>query len=307
MFNPKSDIDVTAAAALLEHYWGCSVTDVTFLTGGNLSSVFSFNHSGSGYVIRFSGLEDAFQTERYIADLLSAQGVPYPRVIGQGTAGSCVYAISERVEGIVVADLPEDGKSALLPDLVRVIAKMNQVKLDSSSSGYGWIDPDGNGRYPAWERFLVSFFQEDQTGTFWEGWHDLFHTSFLEKDVFEECYARLMSYAPYNAPHRYFVHGDCHAWNILSDGRGITGIIDGNCVYGDFLIDVSIAEGVIPGRNVILAFRDHYERLGIPIPDFKERMLGARYFKGLDGLRFYAKMGWKPAYKKLKSDLLALV
>ncbi|WP_342421667.1 hypothetical protein [Paenibacillus sp. FSL E2-0178] len=45
---------------------------------------------------------------------------------------------------------------------------------------------------------------------------------------------------------------------------------------------------------------------GIIIPDFHERLTGARYFKGLDALRFYAKMGWDAAYRQLRDELLQL-
>ncbi|XEC94511.1 phosphotransferase [Paenibacillus tarimensis] len=164
----------------------------------------------------------------------------------------------------------------------------------------------GNGEFSSWEEFIKTFYGEDQTGTFWENWHDLFRTTCLERDVFNECFGRLLTYCEYNAPHRYFVHNDCHAWNILSDGRSITGIIDAGFLYGDFLIDIATIEDAIPGRDVADAFRTHYEKMGRPIPNFSERLNGARYFKGLDGMRFFAKMGWDHAYKEFRDQLISL-
>lgn len=153
----------------------------------------------------------------------------------------------------------------------------------------------------------MSFFSEDQTGTFWEGWHDLFHTTCLEKDIFDECYTRLLAYSSYNEPHRYFIHGDFHPWNILSDCQRITGIIDGNCAYGDFLVDLATLEGTLGELDVVQAYWEYQEQEGIVIPNFQERLIGARYFKGLDGLRFFAKMGWNGAYDQLRDTLINLV
>ena len=302
----KPNMDIAAVEALLESYYGKKVQEVSITAGGNLSTVFFFKHEGQSYVIRFSELKGAFETERYISELLASQGVPYPRILTLSKAGSISYAISERIEGGVAADLSEEQRMFLVPDLIRKVSIMNHVDV-GSTTGFGWINASGNGMYPSWQEYLVSFYQEDQTGTFWEGWYDLFHTTFLEKDVFDECYARLMAFSSYNAPYRHFVHNDCHAWNLISDGRTVTGIIDANAMYGDFLIDISLAGGLLPpSHNLVLAFRDYQEQRGITFPSFNERLLGAYYYKGLDGLRFYAKMGWKDAYDGAKTFLLNL-
>jgi len=129
--------------------------------------------------------------------------------------------------------------------------------------GYGWIGPDGNGAYTSWKDFVVAFHAEDQTGTFWENWHVLYRTSCLR----------------------------------------ITGIIDGNCMYGDFLVDLAILDRHMPRSSVIQTYQDYQAKAGKVIPNFKERLLGAYYFKGLDGLRFYAKMGWKDAYQGTRQFL----
>ncbi|CAM4338722.1 aminoglycoside phosphotransferase family protein [Paenibacillus alkaliterrae] len=301
----KPSLDIGAVKRLLEQRSRIEAEDIAPVSGGNLSSVFFFKQGGKEFVIRFSDLAGSYDRERYISRLLASQGVPYPRVLDDGKLGSLSYSISEKLEGGMLADVPEEQRGGLMPDLVKHISAMNRVDV-SSTRGYGWLDGSGGGTYETWEQFAADVYKEEQNGTFWENWTELYHTTFLEKDVFEECYARLMAYAPYNAPHRHFVHNDCHAWNLLTDGRTITGIIDANCIYGDFLIDLSIAESAIPGHDVIQAFRDYQERQGIAMPHFKERLLGARHYKGLDGLRFYAKMGWRPAYDYLRGFLLNL-
>ncbi|MFK7693271.1 phosphotransferase family protein [Paenibacillus sp. HJGM_3] len=284
---------------------GLDVTDIIPMEGGNLSRVFSFRQAGKGFVIKFSDLDGAYATERFIADLLSGQGIPFPRCIGQGKAGSLYYSISERVAGGNLIQCSAEEKRRQLPELMRLLTRMNHVEI-GDSSGYGWIRSDGEGTYPTWRDYILDFFSEHQKGTFWEGWYDLFETTCLERDVFDECYARLIAYCPYNEPHRHFIHGDFHPWNIISDGRRITGIIDGNFAYGDFLVDLVTLRGTLGELDVVQAYRNYQEQAGIEIPNFEERLLGAQYFKGLDALRFYAKMGWTDAYRQLRTILLEL-
>ncbi|MBE1442652.1 phosphotransferase [Paenibacillus sp. OAS669] len=140
-------------------------------------------------------------------------------------------------------------------------------------------------------------------GTFWEDWYSLFKTFCLEKDVFDECYNRLLAYSIYNEPHRYFIHGAFHQWNILSDGQRITGIIDSNGKCEDFLVDLATLDGHMKGFDVIQSYQIYQEQMDIPIPNFNERLIGAKYYNGLIGLRFYAKMGWNDAYFELRDEL----
>ncbi|WP_314590337.1 phosphotransferase [Paenibacillus terrigena] len=306
MSQSKPSLTIADVHAVIHRHWNEPVDQIRSMEGGNFSSAFSFTSGSQVYVIRFALSDEAYETEHYIAKLLTTQGVLYSKIFVRVKEGPYTFCISERMEGIAFADLQHEQKVDQLPELVRVISDMNQVQLDSQTTGYGWITPSGNGVDSTWDDYIRAFFAEKQPGSFWDNWYALFETSCLERDVVEEIYARLLKYSKYNAPHRYFGHGDCHEWNILSDGSRIRGIIDSNGIYGDFLIDIATIESAVPGHDVAEAFRKHYEKIGVPIPDFQERMIGARYFKGLDGLRFYAKMGWDHAYVELRDRLLAL-
>ncbi|MFD0713230.1 phosphotransferase family protein [Paenibacillus sp. GCM10027626] len=301
----KPNITVKDVESMVSDLFGSKAIEVTPLEGGNLSSVFSFLIKGKGCVVKFSDLTGAYDTESFISELLTRQGVPFPKCLGQGKWQSLSYSILERIEGGNLADCSAEQQLCQLPELIGILTRMNRVEL-GATTGYGWIEPGGNGKYATWKDYMVATFAEDQAGTFWEGWYDLFQTTCLEKDVFDECYSRLMAYCSYNEPHRHFIHGDFHPWNILSDSQHITGIIDGNCAYGDFLVDLATLEGTMPKVNVVQAYVDYQEQAGIHIPDFKERLIGAHYFKGMDGLRFYAKMGWKDSYCHVRDFLLNL-
>jgi hypothetical protein len=44
----------------------------------------------------------------------------------------------------------------------------------------------------------------------------------------------------------------------LSDGQRITGIIDGNFAYGDFLVDLATLYGTMGELNVVQAYQDYH-------------------------------------------------
>ncbi|WP_340003316.1 aminoglycoside phosphotransferase family protein [Paenibacillus sp. FSL K6-0276] len=305
MAYEKPNLAMSEIEKVLWNHLTPGAVEITPLSGGNLSNVFSFILEGKGYVVKFSDLERTYETESYISNLLSGQGIPFPKCLALGRTSQLTYLIMERMEGRNLSDCTAEEQTHQLPEIIGILTRLAEADI-GGTNGYGWIGPDGNGSYSSWKDFVVAVNAEDQTGTFWENWHELFRTSCLERDVYEEIYSRLMTYVPYNESNRSFIHGDFHQWNILSDGTRITGIIDGNCMYGDFLVDLAILDRHMPWSGVIKAYQDYQEKARIATHYFKERLIGAYYFKGLDGLRFYAKMGWRDAYQNTRHFLLNL-
>lgn len=302
--KPKLEFD--SVEQVLRNHLGEGVAEIEPMDGGNLSAVYSCSCGSKGYVIKFSDLPDDFTIEPFLSGILSGRQIPYPSCIGTGTFDEHQYIIQERMEGKLFIYCDPDEKERQLPELLQLLSRMNSSDI-SGTQGFGWITPSGNGAFPTWEDYATALFREEQDkGNFWENWHELFSTTILEKDVFNECYSRLLAYMPYNAPHRHLLHGDYHPWNILSDGRRITGIIDGNFSYGDFLVDLVTLDRNMYQMDIIEAFLSNREQLNENIPHFRERLKGAYYFKGVDALRFYAKMGYHDAYYDTREFLLKL-
>jgi len=91
---------------------------------------------------------------------------------------------------------------------------------------------------------------------------------------------------------RYIVHGDFHFGNILCQDNKVTGIIDwGNVMYGDFVFDIATIHMQFPKYNMYKLFKDYYKEQGIVVENFEERFVCASLCKGLDALRFSAKLG----------------
>ena len=306
----KPIVEISEVEDVLREHFSTEVTGIMPLEGsGNISTVFCFRSREKEYIIKFGDLAGGFETEKFISTLLSSQGIPFPLCMGLGKFKTLNYVISEMISGHILNRCSQEHQLRMIPEVIQILTRMNHVKL-GATKGYGRINSSGDGVNNSWKEHIIETYAEEQKDRFWEGWYSLFKTSCLEKDVFDECYNRLLAYSTHNEPFRYFIHGDFHQYNILSDGQRITGIIDSNGKYGDFLIDLAILEWHIKTHlklDVVQEYQNHQQEVGITVPNFKERLIGAKYYNGLVGLRFYAKMGWNESYFELRDELLNLV
>ncbi|MEC0242726.1 aminoglycoside phosphotransferase family protein [Paenibacillus dokdonensis] len=305
----KPTVEISEVKAVLRKHFSSDVTAITPLEGGNISAVFSFTFFDKEYIIKFCDLAEGFETNKFISNLLSSQGIPFARCMVLGNFKSLNYLISEKIAGQILNSFSYEQQHRMLPEVLQILTRMNKVKLEATK-GYGMINSSGNGTYNSWREHIIATNAEEQADSFWEGWHSLFKTTCLEKDVFDECYNRLLAYSIYNEPHRHFIHGDFHQYNILSDGQRITGVIDSNGKYGDFLIDLATLDWHIKTHlnlDVVQIYLNYQQEMGIEIPNFKERFIGAKYYNGLIGLRFYSKMEWNDSYYELRDELLSLI
>ncbi|MBP1966799.1 phosphotransferase family protein [Paenibacillus aceris] len=300
-------MDTRSAEAFLSQFLNSPVTDVRPIDQGEVSKVFSYNLLDEEFIIHFNSGREGFVREQYVHEKFSPQGIPVPRVVEIGRANEALcFSIAEKVPGRTIISYPEAEIKQILPDLVQQFTKMNEAKL-GQTKGYGWIQPSGDGSHESWPEFLASFFREEQTG-FWHGWYALFEESFLERDVFQRLYGIMMELSTYSPQQRYLVHGDFHLGNMLTDGHSVTGIVDWEMAfYGDFVFDLATQHLWTPQLQFPELVRSTWAVEGWDISYFEERLRCALLFKGIDGLRFYAKKGDRNAYDSVKTELLRLV
>lgn len=285
---------------ILAQHFHAPITKIEEINAGNINKIFSFSHDEKYYILRLNKNKTAFQKAGTLSKILTGGGVPFAKIHHIGEHEEDAYSISQKIAGNPIGNVMSTEKLAI--SIIKNTQKIHQTPL-VSTLGYGFLADNGDGIYSNWNDFIDAFFSEVGIGTFWTGWYELFETSCLERDVFDEIFARLKKYSQYNAPYRHLVHGDLHGLNILAQGDEVTGIIDfDNVMYGDFLIDIATIDLVVEAKK----FEAHYKKIGMPIENFNERYLGAKYFKGLDNLRFYAKMGNVASYESLRDYLLDL-
>lgn len=175
-----------------------------------------------------------------------------------------------------------------------------------SSRGYGPWDQEGTGEAASWHDFLAAVI-ENKTAGFYQDWHALFRSSFLERAVYDAVYRHMLHLLPYCPAERALLHGDLHFDNLLTAGQRITGVLDwGNACYGDPLYDVAwLGRWTAWGAPLVDAalLRARYGAT----PHYDARLICYECFLGLDDLRFYAKTGRRAEYAAIRDRLLALV
>ncbi|MCS7460288.1 aminoglycoside phosphotransferase family protein [Paenibacillus doosanensis] len=298
----KPEMSAESALHYLQQIAGEDITGVTPIEMGELSRVFSFRDERGEHVIHFKNSRESFDRAGFIAEHYSGCGVPIPRLEAVGELGDMYYAISEKVPGKPVSLLSPQEIREIAPRLIDTFTALCGIPIDSAA-GCGWIAPSGKAPFDDWTAFLESAFAERQQG-FFENWRALFDGGILEKDVFDAYYGRMVELSRFAPAERYLVHGDFHFGNMLSDGRTITGIVDWEiAMYGDFMLDAAVLHMWAPQLQFPYRVRERWAAEGRAIPYFEERLLCYLLFKGLDGLRFYAKKEDRAAYDFMKNKL----
>lgn len=302
--------DVLRALGLLRAQFGDNVRDVQPLAGGFFSRAFAATAGGREYVIRINAdvhAAEGFAKDDYAWRRFASPGLPIPRIVKIGATPDARYAISERVAGRTLAAHSVAERRDLLPavlDTLETVARSDT----SASRGYGEWDSAGEGRSASWRDYLAAVMVNDPDG-YYQDWHALFHDSFLERDVYEVVFRRMLQLAGRLPEERALIHNDFQFENIIADEQRVTGVIDwGNALYGDPLYDVARLAwwSAQPGwwhddGTALLG-----ARFGAA-PRYAERVACYQCHIGLDDLRFYAKNGKREEYDFFRDRLLALV
>lgn len=119
----KPKLAISEIEKVLENHLGPGSTEIKPLSGGNISNVFSFNHEGKGYVVKFSDLEGAYETEHYVSHLLSGQNIPFPKCLAIGRINQLTYIIMERMEGRNLSDFTAEEQTHQLPEIISILKK----------------------------------------------------------------------------------------------------------------------------------------------------------------------------------------
>jgi hygromycin-B 4-O-kinase len=315
----KSRVSTGAVLSLLHEHFGRPVGDLQPVQGGNVAQTISFTVPpvpgvdgqdaalAGVYIVRFNPpMLVNFEKEAYVYERFASPLIPIPRVVHVGNFGDVDFAITEKAPGRNLLQLPRDEYLALAPRLIEVLDAIHQAPVDDSR-GYGVFGGNGVARWASWRAYLQSVMDETE-GDFFAGWTSLFETSFLERDLFERLYGKMLQLADRCPDERYLIHGDFGYTNVLAEDGRITAVLDWmNAAYGDFLYDVAWLDFFSAADRWRERFEQHYRREGRPVAHLHERLLCYQCHIALNSLKFYAKACAKPSYDFAVGRILSLL
>jgi hygromycin-B 4-O-kinase len=127
---------------------------------------------------------------------------------------------------------------AILPSVMDILLRIASIDT-CDTTGYGWLDRNGNGRFASWREHLCQV-KDEEPGQFYGRWHELFDTTFLDRKVFDHYYTIMEDLIDLTPSRRELVHGGFGYGNVLVLDDRITGVLDWqDARYGDHVFDLA--------------------------------------------------------------------
>lgn len=275
------------------------------IKGGELSQAFSFRAQGEVFVLRINADPTGFKKDKYAFEHFGSEKLPIPEIIEIGKLNETQYfAVSTKAEGAVLDKMSEKDYDQTIPFIFGTLDIIHSIDVQKQGKFGNW-DANGAAHFNSWKEYLLEI-TTDRKREF----KRLCQESYLEKDVVDKLFQKLIELMPYCPEELYLVHGDYGYSNTLSDGERITGVLDWTeSKYGDFLYDVAWLSLWPPIYDFAGMFKERYKERGISIPNYEERILCYNVFSSLESLNFTAKGGGarKDDYEWTRDRILSLI
>ena len=296
--------------ALLQQHFTEPITHLVPIEGGQVARTFAFRAGEQEYILRFTPADHlpiGFGKEARLSRTIASPQIPIPRIIQEGLWQGLYFAISHRVPGQMVEKLPVQEVIQLIPAMLATLFAIHQVDV-SQQKNYGVFNEQGVAHCPDWRSFLVQVKDEEEDWDYFGKWHHLFDDTFLERDLFDDLFQRMMRLLDCCSADRYLVHGNYSMRNIIAHEGKITGVVDWlDARYGDFVYDIAGLDFWIPELRMSERCLDYYqERLGL-ISFYEERVLCYECYTAMSALRFFAKKGDESAYRWTRRRIVGLL
>lgn len=304
-------VSVNEAGEFLEQHLGLTIKNVEALTGGDWSAAFGYTSGDKEYVVRFAANKEDFEKDEKVGSYATSK-LHVPKIVEIGEALRGYFAISERNHGIFLDDLDGEQMRKTLPSLLATLDEVRNVDL-SDTQGYGWWEAKGTAACKTWQEPLISGL-DDKPGDRTYGWRKKLEASPTGVESFDKIrkvFEKLVQDLP---SERYLIHNDLLYRNVLVENNEISVIIDwGNSMYGDFLYDIALLvyywswfpkwKDIDINQEVL----NHYESIGLNVPNIEKRLLCYQAHIGLDGLKYSAFTGnWDHLSQKTEQTMKLL-
>lgn len=302
----KTKIDKDEVLIFLNDIYPNQISNLEFISGGEGSQAFSFSADNEEYVIRVNRhSSDGFKKDEYAFLHFSSRGIPIPEIskIGQMNNGY-YFCISKKIDAKLMKEFPQEEIYQMLPNMFNTLDLIHSLDVQNTV-GYGKWKANAGAKSTTWKEFLL---EVDMYAVGRDGRPNLFETSFLEKDVWENIHARFLELLQYCPEEKYLAHGDFGFDNLfIKDGK-VAGVIDWeHSLYGDFLYDIAWLSFWSNGIDYETEYQKYIASINKDVPNLRERILCYKLCCGLGSLSFYAYSGQKDKYERSKEKLLELL
>jgi hygromycin-B 4-O-kinase len=200
------------------------------LAEGLDSQAYGFRHDHADYVARVNRSSRGFRKDAFVHQRFAGPTLPIPEIVDITRLGDAHICTSRRAPGVRVHDLTSAEFSAVMPSMRDVMAAIPASDL-AGTQGFGRFDANGTAPHGTWKGFLTSV--ADPQRFDWSG-------APVDMAVVRAAVALVMALAERCPERRCLVHGDFGSYNLMTDRRRITAVIDWDrALFGDPLYDTA--------------------------------------------------------------------
>jgi hygromycin-B 4-O-kinase len=223
--------DFMIEAALRER-WG-EVSAFGKLAEGLDSQAYGFRHDDADYVARINRSSRGFRKDAFVHHRFAGPTLPVPEIVDIAQLDdSHVICISRRAPGVRLHDLAAAELARVTGSITEVLAAIAASDL-AGTEGFGRFDAHGAGPCGTWHDFLTSVADLQQFN-----WKEAGHA--VDMAVVSAAIGLVGALAARCPTLRCLVHGDFGSYNLMTDRRRITAVIDWDrALFGDPLYEIA--------------------------------------------------------------------
>ncbi len=216
--------------------------------------------------INISG--EGFEKDAYAFRAFASERLPIPEVVAIGAVDEGhAFCVSRQLPGVTLQASDAAAIDRLLVPTDAVLTAIHATDI-SGTDGFGDFDGTGRGRFATWREFLLSALHAAG-----DRWDEVRARS--DAGLIEAMTARFANLVPLCPEERRLIHGDFGSNNVLTDGYGITGVLDWETAgYGDPVFDMGAFWA--PWLMCMGKQAAHWSLVMRDVPDFQARRLSLR-------------------------------
>lgn len=310
MKSVKPVIDCETVTILLRDDLQIDFDNLKEVSDGQIARTYSLDIDGRPCVLQFTehNMSQGCLNERFFSERFRQMDIPVRSVLHEGDFAGLHFTVAAKVDGRGLNQLPLREFIANLPSVMDVLLRIASIDT-SDTTGYGWLDLNGNGKFASWREHLCQV-RDEEPGQFYDRWHELFDSTFLDRKVFGRYYARMEELIDLAPSRRELVHGGFGYGNVLVYDDQITAVLDWqDARYGDPVFDLAYMLDWLDASTqeaCVNAYKESLKKLGRSEARLEHRIKCYRYYTGIDGLRFAAKTKNEGFYRAVLDKLSLL-